>query len=69
MRSARKVAVLGATVANNLFPDQDPVGAQIQIGHVPFTVVGVLAAKGQNAGGQDQDDVVSHAVHDGAERG
>ena len=32
--------------------------AQIQIGHVPFTVIGVLAAKGQNAGGQDQDDVM-----------
>jgi putative ABC transport system permease protein len=56
--SARKVAVLGQTVVNNLFPDSDPVGAQIQIGNVPFTVVGVMEAKGQNAGGQDQDDVV-----------
>jgi putative ABC transport system permease protein len=45
-------------VATNLFPGGDPVGAQIQIGHVPFTIVGVLAAKGQNAGGQDQDDVI-----------
>jgi putative ABC transport system permease protein len=45
-------------VANNLFPGSDPVGSQIQIGHVPFTVVGVLNAKGQNAGGNDQDDVV-----------
>ena len=51
VKSARKVAVIGATVAANLFPDQDPVGAQIQIGHVPFQVIGVLAAKGQNAGG------------------
>jgi putative ABC transport system permease protein len=58
VRAARKVAILGATVANNLFPGNDPVGAQIQIGHVPFTVTGVLAAKGQNAGGQDQDDVI-----------
>ena len=58
VRSARKVALLGSTVANNLFPGVDPVGAQIQIGHVPFTVVGVLAPKGQNAGGMDQDDVV-----------
>ena len=58
IRSGRKVAVLGATVANNLFPGGDPVGAQIQIGHVPFTVVGVLNAKGQNAGGNDQDDVI-----------
>jgi putative ABC transport system permease protein len=54
----RKVAVLGSTVAHNLFPDADPVGAQIQLGHVPFTVVGVLAAKGQTATGNDQDDVV-----------
>jgi putative ABC transport system permease protein len=56
--SGRKVAVIGATVAKNLFPDSDPVGAAIQIGKVPFTVVGVMQAKGQNAGGQDQDDVV-----------
>jgi len=56
--SARKVAVLGATVANNLFPGSDPVGSQIQLGHVPFTVIGVMTAKGQNAGGQDADDVV-----------
>jgi putative ABC transport system permease protein len=56
--SGRKVAVLGATVAKNLFPDGDPVGAPVQIGKVPFTVVGVMAAKGQNAGGQDQDDAV-----------
>ena len=58
VRSARKVALLGATVASTLFPNEDPVGAQIQIGHVPFQVIGVLAAKGQNAGGQDQDDVI-----------
>jgi putative ABC transport system permease protein len=58
IRAGRKVAVLGATVANNLFPGSDPVGSQIQIGHVPFTVVGVLNAKGQNAGGNDQDDVI-----------
>jgi putative ABC transport system permease protein len=58
VRTSRKVAVLGATVVKDLFPDADPVGAQIQIGKVPFTVVGVMAAKGQNAGGQDQDDVV-----------
>jgi len=58
VKAGRKIAVIGATVANNLFPGGDPVGAQIQIGHVPFTITGVLAAKGQNAGGQDQDDVV-----------
>ena len=56
--SGRKVAVLGATVARNLFPGVDPVGQQIQLGKVPFTIIGVMAAKGQNAGGMDQDDVI-----------
>jgi putative ABC transport system permease protein len=58
IRSRRTVAVLGATVANALFPGGDPVGSQVQIRNTPFTVVGVLAPKGQNAGGMDQDDVV-----------
>jgi putative ABC transport system permease protein len=58
VQSGRKVAVLGATVAKNLFPGADPVGQQIQLGKVPFTIVGVMAAKGQNAGGMDQDDVI-----------
>jgi ABC-type antimicrobial peptide transport system, permease component len=56
--AARKVAVLGATVVDELFPGQDPIGKQIQIGKAPFTVVGVMEAKGQSGGGQDQDDVV-----------
>ena len=58
VRSTRKIAVIGATVAENLFPGTDPVGSQIQIRNVPFDVVGVLSKKGQNAGGQDQDDIV-----------
>ena len=58
VRGMRKVAVIGNTVAQNLFPGVDPVGSQIQIRNVPFDIVGVLATKGQNAGGQDQDDVV-----------
>jgi putative ABC transport system permease protein len=58
VRAARKTALLGKTVAENLFPGSDPTGAQIQIGAVPFTVTGVLAPKGQNAAGQDQDDVI-----------
>ena len=58
VRALRKVAVIGTTVAENLFPGADPVGSQIQIRNVPFEVVGVLAEKGQNAGGQDQDDIV-----------
>jgi putative ABC transport system permease protein len=58
VNAKRKVAVLGATIVKNLFPDTDPVGSQLQLGHVPFTVIGVLAAKGQTSSGVDQDDVV-----------
>ena len=58
VRSMRKVAVLGKTVADNLFPDQDPVGAELRIRNVPFEIIGVLAAKGQTAQGSDQDDVI-----------
>ncbi len=56
--AAAKVAVLGKTVANNLFGAQDPVGQIIRIRNVPFKVVGVLSPKGQSAMGQDQDDTV-----------
>ena len=58
VQAKRAVAVLGATVAKNLFPDSDPVGAEIRLGKTPFTVAGVLAVKGQTASGSDQDDVV-----------
>ena len=58
VRVARKVVVIGATVAANLYPEQDPVGQEIQIRSVPFRIIGVLAAKGQTASGSDQDDVV-----------
>jgi putative ABC transport system permease protein len=58
IRSGRKVALLGATVAKTLFPGSDPVGAQVQIGHVPFTIVGVMQAKGHSGGGGDEDDIV-----------
>jgi putative ABC transport system permease protein len=58
VRAARKIALLGKTVADNLFNGVDPTGSQVQIGSVPFTVGGVLAPKGQNAAGQDQDDVI-----------
>jgi putative ABC transport system permease protein len=57
-RSMRRVAVIGATVARQLWPDSDPVGEQIQLRNVPFQVIGVLAPKGQSAEGNDQDDVV-----------
>ena len=58
VHSNRKVAVLGTTVAQNLFPDQDPVGADVQIRNAVFKVAGVLAPKGQTASGSDSDDVV-----------
>ncbi|MEP7247658.1 MAG: ABC transporter permease [Gammaproteobacteria bacterium] len=58
VKGARKVAVLGSTVAKSLFPDGDSVGQQMQIRDVPFTVLGVLSSKGQNAGGMDADDVI-----------
>ena len=53
-----KVAVLGRTVAEELFPGRNPVGAQIRIRNAPFRVIGVLKAKGGGVGGADQDDVV-----------
>ena len=55
---AAKVALLGPTVATNLFGDADPVGQIIRIKNVPFTVVGELIGKGQSPSGQDQDDVI-----------
>lgn len=56
--SAAKVCVLGQTVVSNLFGEMDPVGQIVRIKKFPFTVVGVLAGKGQTTWGQDQDDVV-----------
>src|ERR1700674_2882534 len=56
--AANKVALLGQTVATNLFGGADPVGQAIRIKNVPFTVGGVLTPKGQSSQGQDQDDVI-----------
>jgi putative ABC transport system permease protein len=57
--SAADVAVVGATVRQNLFGAEDPVGQTVRISNLPFKVVGVLSAKGQSAAmGQDQDDVI-----------
>ena len=58
VNSAAKVALLGQTVAQNLFGDADPVGQTIRIKNVPFTVDGVLSPKGQSPTGQDQDDMI-----------
>ncbi len=53
-----KVAVLGSTVAQNLFPSGSPVGSTIIIKNVPFRVLGVMTSKGQSGFGRDQDDFV-----------
>ena len=58
VRAATRVALLGATVAENLFGDDDPVGRTIRIEKSPYLVTGVLAAKGQSLDGRDQDDTV-----------
>jgi len=58
VEGASKVAVIGQTVARNLFGDEDPVGLAIRIRKVPFTVIGVLDRKGQTTWGQDQDDQI-----------
>jgi len=59
IRSANKVCLIGKTTAATLFGEGvDPVGQVIRVKNVPFTVVGWLAAKGANAFGQDQDDVL-----------
>jgi putative ABC transport system permease protein len=55
---ATKVCLMGKTVAENLFGEIDPAGQVIRIKNVPFTVLGVLASKGQSTWGQDQDDVI-----------
>jgi putative ABC transport system permease protein len=55
---AAKVALLGKTVADNLFGDEDPVGKIVRIRKVPFAVLGVLEPKGQSPTGQDQDDLI-----------
>jgi putative ABC transport system permease protein len=56
--AAAKTAVLGQTVAQNLFGSSDPTGQVVIIKNVPFIVAGVLTPKGQSPTGQDQDDVV-----------
>lgn len=59
VKSASKVALLGQTVVDNVFPDgRDPVGQMIRFNNIPFKVIGVLEEKGENTFGQDQDDVV-----------
>ena len=58
INSRNRVAVIGSTVASNLFDTTNPVGKNIRIGNQPFRVIGVLESKGQSSMGNDQDDVV-----------
>ncbi|HEX5735601.1 MAG TPA: ABC transporter permease [Blastocatellia bacterium] len=58
VRTSARVAVLGKTVADNLFSGMDPIGQTLRVRNLPFRVIGVLAPKGQSQFGQDQDDTV-----------
>jgi putative ABC transport system permease protein len=56
--STAKVCIIGKTIANQLFPNEDVVGKNLRIRNIPFKVLGVLAPKGLSVMGSDQDDVV-----------
>ena len=58
VRAATRVALIGRTVAENLFGDEDPVNKTIRIKQSPYLVVGVLGEKGQSLDGRDQDDTI-----------
>jgi len=58
VRALAKVAVIGKTVVDQLFVNDDPIGQTLIVRNIPFKVVGVLESKGFNLFGQDQDDVV-----------
>ena len=58
VRTLAKVAVVGKTVTDQLFPNVNPLGQSLRIRSIPFKIVGLLAPKGFNLWGQDQDDVV-----------
>ncbi len=53
-----RVAVIGSTVATELFGDENPVGQNIRINNQPFKIIGLLESKGSSSMGRDQDDVV-----------
>jgi putative ABC transport system permease protein len=56
VRSAARVVVIGRTIADSLFPGEDAVGQTLRVSNMPFRVVGVMARKGQDPQGRDQDD-------------
>ncbi len=58
INGATKVCVVGQTIATQLFPGTDAVGQQVRVKNIPFQIIGVLARKGTNMFGQDQDDIL-----------
>lgn len=58
VRDVAKVAVIGKTVQDNLFPGEDPIGKVIRVGSIPVKVVGIFGSKGANQRGDDQDDII-----------
>ena len=58
VRGATRVAVIGKTIASNLFGDENPVGKTMRIKGSPYQVIGLLSARGQSLDGRDQDDTV-----------
>ncbi len=58
VRMASRVVVIGQTIADNLFPGTDPVGLMLRVRELPFRVIGVMAKRGQDAQGRDQDDLL-----------
>jgi putative ABC transport system permease protein len=58
VRNANKVGVIGKTIADQLFPGEDPIGQVVRIKNVPFVIVGMLVPKGLSVQGQDQDDLI-----------
>jgi putative ABC transport system permease protein len=58
IQGSAKVAMIGQTVATQLFGESDPLDQVIRVKKVPVTIIGILGKKGQNSLGQDQDDIV-----------
>ena len=58
IKTYAKVCLLGQTVIDNLFGDEDPIGKMIRFDKIPFKVIGILSEKGENTFGQDQDDLI-----------
>jgi putative ABC transport system permease protein len=59
VKTYAKVCLVGQTIVENLFPDgQNPIGQSVRVGTIPLKIIGVLAEKGENGMGQDQDDLI-----------